>query len=94
MSLIDQKHLDFFFFSVFLREVPRLVLPLSPPLLGLPCTFDFISLERVVKALSTLTVSYAEISKKLIPRESARVLPKFRKIVTFFKLDLSISLEI
>ena len=46
-----------------------------PLLVGLPCTFDLISLERVVKAFSTLTASLAEVSKNLMPRESARFFP-------------------
>jgi len=32
-------------------------------------------LERVVKAFSTLTASLAEVSKNLIPSESAKLFP-------------------
>ena len=46
---------------------------MPPP--GLLWTLDLISLERVVKAFSTLTASLAEVSRNLMPRESARVLP-------------------
>ena len=38
-------------------------------------TFDFISFERVVKAFSTLTASLAEVSKNLMPKDSAKVFP-------------------
>ena len=72
-----QQHPELFLFSYGLRRVvagPDLLSfwPVAP---GLLCTFDLISVERVVKAFSTLTASLAEVSKNLIPRESANVFP-------------------
>ena len=59
---VIQQHPDFFFYSVFFNEVPGLAFPVAvPPLVGLPWTLDLISLERVVKAFSTLTASLAEV---------------------------------
>ena len=73
-----QQHPEFFLFSSgFLRVVvgPAGRLSLPPVAPGLLCTFDLISVERVVKAFSTLTASLAEVSRNLMPRESARVFP-------------------
>ena len=77
----NQQHPDFFFSSVFLREVPGLVAfpPGAPVLVGLPWTFDLISLERVVNAFSTLTASLADVSRNLMPSESASVFPEFKR---------------
>jgi len=44
---------------------------------GLLITFDFISFDNVVNAFSTLTASFADVSKNLIPRESAKVFPSY-----------------
>jgi hypothetical protein len=46
---------------------------LPPP--GLLCTLALISVDKVVKAFSTFTASLADVSRNLMPRESARVLP-------------------
>lgn len=69
-----QQQPDFFFSSVFLKVVPGLFFS-GWPLVGLPCTFDLISLDKVVKAFYTLTASLAEVSKNLIPSDSAKVFP-------------------
>lgn len=63
-----------FLVSTGLREVPGfgLVVVFAA---GLPWTLDFISVERVVNAFSTFTASLAEVSKNLMPRESASALP-------------------
>ena len=68
--------------------------PVAPPLLGLPWTLDLISFERVVKAFSTLTASLAEVSKNLIPSESAKVFPTISENGTFFVLDLSVGFQV
>jgi hypothetical protein len=52
---------------------PLLAFPAVAP--GLLCTFDLISVDKVVKAFSTFTASLAEVSKNLMPNESARVFP-------------------
>lgn len=71
-----QQHPVFFWGWVGLSFPPWLPTP-APPVLfaGLPWTFDFISLESVVNAFYTLTASLAEVSKNLIPSESARLFP-------------------
>ena len=69
-----QQHPDFFVYLSFFKDVPGLVLP-PVFLFGLPCTFDLISFDKVVKAFSTFTASLADVSKNLIPNESAKVLP-------------------
>lgn len=72
-----QQHPPLFFFSsgffkVVLGPVRLSFLPVAP---GRLCTFDLIYVERVVKAFSTLTASLAEVSRNLMPRESASVFP-------------------
>lgn len=69
-----QQQPDFFFSSVFLKVVPGLFFS-GWPFVGLPWTFDLISLERVVNAFYTFTASLADVSKNFIPKDSARVLP-------------------
>lgn len=74
---MDQQQPEFFLFSSGLRRVvvgPLLVV-LAPVAPGRLWTLDLISVERVVKAFSTLTASLAEVYRNLMPRESARVLP-------------------
>ena len=67
-------------FSFLVGSLVRVVVP-APPVLalgagpGLLWTLDLISFERVVKAFSTLTASLAEVSKNLMPKESAKVFP-------------------
>ena len=72
-----QQHPDFLLLSSGLRRVvdgPAFFsFWLAAP--GLLCTFDLISVDKVVKAFSTLTASLAEVYKNLIPRESAKVFP-------------------
>ena len=72
----NQQHPDFFLVEVSLwRVVPGLPGLFAARLVGLPCTFDLISLERVVKAFSTFTASLAEVSKNLMPNDSAKLFP-------------------
>lgn len=70
----DQQHPDLLFLSTSLvfKTVPSVFFLPCP---GLLCTFDFISLESVVKAFSTLIASFADVYKYLIPNESAKVFP-------------------
>lgn len=74
---MNQQQPDFFWFYSGLRRVVVgpvfLLLPAVAP--GLLCTFDLISVERVVNAFYTLTASLAEVSRNLMPNESARVFP-------------------
>lgn len=55
-----QQHPDFFDSLSFFSDVPGFVLP-PVVLFGLPCTFDLISFDKVVKAFSTFTASLAEV---------------------------------
>ena len=48
---------------------------LAPPVAALGFTLLLISLERVMKAFSTFTESFAEVSRNLMPKESASSLP-------------------
>ena len=74
----SQQHPDFFLLSSGLRRVVLGPLLAFVPLEDAPgrlCTFDLISVDRVVKAFSTFTASLADVSRNLIPRESAKVFP-------------------
>jgi hypothetical protein len=62
-------------FNTVPEDPPSVGFLAFPPGPGLLCTLDLISLERVVKAFSTLTASLAEVSKNLMPNESAKVFP-------------------
>jgi hypothetical protein len=74
--LHHQQQLEFFFTSSgFLRVVEGAVFFSVLPAPGRLCTFDLISFDKVVKAFSTFTASLAEVSKNLMPRESANVFP-------------------
>ena len=71
----QQPELFFFTSSGFLRVVEGAFFFSVLPAPGRLCTFDLISFESVVKAFSTFTASLAEVSKNLMPSESAKVLP-------------------
>ena len=71
----NQQQPVFFWGWVGLSLLVWFWFPWAPLLAGLPWTFDLISLERVVKAFSTLTASLAEVSKNFIPSESAKLFP-------------------
>jgi len=77
--LWDQQQPPLSFLGASLVRVVAPALPLVevdlPVFPGLLITLDLISLERVVNAFSTLTASLAEVSKNLMPKESARVFP-------------------
>lgn len=61
----NQQQPDLSFFTGFLVSWVDGPPGAGPPLWGccpgLLCTFDFISLDKVVKAFSTLTASFAEV---------------------------------